>query len=76
MELNPEQLAAVETTEGAVRVAAGAGTGKTQALTQRYIHIVRDLGILPKNILCATFTNRAANEMKARVRAEIGDLDL
>ncbi|MBP5301078.1 MAG: UvrD-helicase domain-containing protein [Victivallales bacterium] len=74
--MNPEQLAAVNTTEGAVRVAAGAGTGKTQALTQRYIHIVRDLGILPKNILCATFTNRAANEMKARVRAEIGDLDL
>ena len=76
MQLNPEQLAAVETTEGAVRVAAGAGTGKTQALTQRYIHIVRDLGILPKNILCATFTNRAANEMKARVREELGDLDL
>ena len=76
MELNPEQLQAVESTEGAVRVAAGAGTGKTQALTQRYIHIVRDLGILPKNILCATFTNRAANEMKARVRAELGDLDL
>ena len=76
MDLNAEQRLAVETTEGAVRVAAGAGTGKTQTLTERYVHIVRDLGISPKNILCATFTNRAANEMKSRVRATLGDLDL
>lgn len=74
--LNPGQRLAVETTEGAVRVAAGAGTGKTQTLTDRYVHIVRDLGISPRNILCATFTNRAANEMKSRVRATLGDLDL
>ena len=76
MPLNPQQLEAIATTEGAVRVAAGAGTGKTQALTERYIHLVQDLGISPRNILCATFTNRAANEMKARVRARVGDLDL
>lgn len=75
MPLNPEQRLAVETTEGAVRVAAGAGTGKTQTLTERYIHIVRDLGVRPGNILCATFTNRAANEMKARVRSRLGDQD-
>ncbi len=76
MPMNPQQLEAIAATEGAVRVVAGAGTGKTQTLTERYIHLVQDLGISPKNILCATFTNRAANEMKSRVRARVGDLDL
>ncbi len=76
MPMNPQQLEAIAATEGAVRVVAGAGTGKTQTLTERYIHLVQDIGISPKNILCATFTNRAANEMKARVRARVGDLDL
>jgi DNA helicase-2/ATP-dependent DNA helicase PcrA len=74
--LNPEQRLAAETTESAVRVIAGPGTGKTRALTLRYCHLVDTLGIAPKNILCATFTNRAANEMKSRVRALLGDLDL
>ena len=74
--LNPEQLDAVQSTEGHIRVLAGAGSGKTRALVSRYIYLVRDLGISPKNILCVTFTNRAAEEMKARVRAELGDLDL
>ena len=74
--LNPEQRLAAKTTEGAVRVIAGTGTGKTRALTSRYCHLVDTLGIAPKNILCATFTNRAANEMKRRVRAMLGDFDL
>lgn len=74
--LNAEQLESVKTTEGPVRVIAGAGTGKTRALTSRYCYLVRDLGISPKNILCVTFTNRAANEMKRRVRDELGDQDL
>lgn len=74
--LNEEQLLAAQTTEGPVRVIAGAGTGKTRALTSRYCYLVRDLGISPKNILCVTFTNRAANEMKARVRSRLGDMDL
>jgi DNA helicase-2/ATP-dependent DNA helicase PcrA len=74
--LNPEQRLAAETTEGAVRVIAGPGTGKTRALTSRYCHLVDTLGVAPKNILCATFTNRAANEMKRRVRAMLGELDL
>jgi DNA helicase-2/ATP-dependent DNA helicase PcrA len=74
--LNAEQREAVRATEGAVRVAAGAGTGKTRALISRYCHLVSSIGIAPKNILCATFTNRAANEMKRRVRAVLGDLDL
>lgn len=74
--LNEEQLDAVKTTEGPVRVIAGAGSGKTRALVSRYCYLVRDLGISPKNILCVTFTNRAANEMKVRVRKELGDMDL
>ncbi|MDR3088137.1 MAG: UvrD-helicase domain-containing protein [Azoarcus sp.] len=74
--LNPEQRQAVQNTEGALRVIAGPGTGKTRTLTERYGHLVATLGIAPKNILCVTFTNRAANEMKRRVRAKLGDLDL
>ena len=74
--LNDEQLAAVQATEGAVRVIAGAGSGKTRTLVSRYCYLVSELGIAPKNILCATFTNRAANEMKRRVREAVGDLDL
>lgn len=74
--LNPEQISAVKTTEGRVRVMAGAGTGKTRALTARYCYLVSELGISPANILTVTFTNRAANEMKSRVRAMLGGLDL
>lgn len=74
--LNNEQLQSVMQTEGHVRVLAGAGTGKTKALTSRYCYLVRDLWISPKNILCMTFTNRAANEMKHRVRKMLGDQDL
>lgn len=74
--LNPEQISAVKTTEGHVRVMAGAGTGKTRALTARYCYLVSELGISPANVLTVTFTNRAANEMKSRVRAMLGGLDL
>lgn len=67
--LNENQKEAVTTTEGYVRVIAGAGSGKTKALTSRYAYIVNNLGISPSNILCVTFTNKAANEMKRRIRS-------
>ena len=65
--LNSRQKEAVEATEGRIRVVAGAGTGKTKALTHRYAYIVNVLGIDPANILCLTFTNKAAAEMRSRI---------
>ncbi len=71
--LNSEQAEAVTATEGYIRVIAGAGTGKTRALTHRYAWLVSELGIAPSNILCITFTNKAANEMKRRIRSMLGE---
>ncbi len=67
MSLNPNQQRASEASEGRVRVVAGAGSGKTRVLAYRFAFLVNELGIAPGNILCLTFTNKAAQEMKHRI---------
>ncbi|MBR1435672.1 MAG: UvrD-helicase domain-containing protein [Bacteroidales bacterium] len=67
--LTEEQESAVKATEGHIRVVAGAGSGKTRTLVYRYAYLLNDMGIPQSDILCMTFTNKAAQEMKTRISA-------
>ena len=71
--LNRQQEAAVTATEGYVRLIAGAGSGKTRTLTRRFAYITQTLGVSPANVLCVTFTNKAASEMRSRIKEMTGD---
>lgn len=73
-QLNPAQQEAVTFGEGPLLILAGAGSGKTRALTYRAAWLIREKGVSPKNILLVTFTNKAADEMKGRLKKLIGEI--
>lgn len=74
--LNEEQKKVVESTEGYIRVSSGAGTGKTTTIVKRFVNILqKHPDVKPSDILCVTFTNKAAEEMSSRIRKELNSKD-
>src|ERR687896_1825754 len=73
-ELKPEQALAAHTLDRRLSVTAGPGAGKTKVLVERYLGILRTQNVSVDNIVAITFTNRAANEMRERVRSRIDEL--
>ena len=74
--LNKQQLEAVTSNSKYIRIVAGAGSGKTRVLTMRIAHLILEYNVFPYRILAITFTNKAANEMKARIQNNLEDKGL
>ena len=68
---NKAQQSAISTSDGAVLITAGPGTGKTFTLVQRAMYLIQECGVKPENILMATFTEKAAKELVTRITNEL-----
>ena len=72
LQLNPQQMRAIKKIDGPMLVLAGAGSGKTRVITEKISYLIDDCNIAPHLIAAVTFTNKAAQEMKSRVKKKLG----